>query len=217
MSESSKSTVALGSRTNIFDSQTGEFNLDRNPGDPTTHHHDDQDVEVSSIDEMLDRTRGSHSYVQGVNRERWVAGSILRSYDNPPLFCPECFYSFDAEHELSEPEHYLPLVEFEHNFEKDDPSESSLEIRKHDHRKHRHCPECACISFGGVLGDRDIETYLDIVRWFLDEADVIRESRREEILEATKRRKSIWGQSDDANLERVVREVRYNLDSEDPV
>lgn len=215
----SASSVPLGSRVNIFDSQTGEFDLERDPGDPTKPSHDTDDQADSkhpSVDELLDRDRSNHEYIQGVNREAWVAGSILRSYDNPPLFCPECWYELEAKHELSDPEDHVPLVEVNHDFESVGWLETSIEISKHDHRKHRHCPECGCISFGGVLGDRDIETYLDIVRWILDEADVIRASRREEILEAARRRKSIWGQSDDANMERVVREIRYSLDPENP-
>lgn len=216
----SASSVPLGSRVNIYDSQNEEFDLDRDPGDPTKHCHDptpdEADHDYPSVSELLDQDRGNHDYVQGVNREAWVAGSILRSYDNPPLYCPECWYRFETETELSDPEDHMPLVEVDHDFEKDDPLETSVEVSKHDHRKHRHCPECGCISFGGVLGDRDTETYLDIVRWFLDEADVIRESRREEILEATRRRKSIWGQSDDANMERIVREIRFGLEPESP-
>lgn len=216
-SNSDSLTTTLGARANFFDSQSGEFDLERDPQDPKEPQHDTSEPDPGhpTVDELLDRDRGSHTYVEAVNRESYVAGSILRSYENPPLYCPNCWYAFEEENELSDPEDHMPLVEVNHDFENADLG-TSIEIQKYDHRRHRHCPECSHISFGGVLGDRDIETYVDIVRWFLDEADVVRAARREEILEATRQRKSVWGQSDDANMERVVREVRYNLEPEQP-
>jgi hypothetical protein len=209
---SNSSSVPLGTRTNIFDSETGEFDLDRDPGDPSKASHTDDDP--ASVDELLERDRGSHEYVSGVNREAWVAGSILRSYDNPPLFCPECWHQFEVENELSDPEDHLPLID-RHHTPNAQPGER-VETIRHDHRRHRHCPECGVLSFGGVLGDRETETFMEIVRWFLGETDVIRDSRREDILAAARQRKQQRGQSDDANMERVVREVRYNLDPDFP-
>ncbi|APX00205.1 hypothetical protein CHINAEXTREME_20560 (plasmid) [Halobiforma lacisalsi AJ5] len=211
MSSNSDNTVALGARTNIFDSETGEFDLERSPKDETQPTHDEpegdpeDDPDIPSIDEMLGRG-DTHTQVQGVNRDAWVAGSILRSYGNPPLFCPECWYEYDAACELTEPEHHLPRVEVD--FEYDPTSlESALEITKHDHRRHRHCPECGTISFGGVLGDRGREEFTEVVDFVLEAVDEVIPSRRRRLRENALERKAA-GESDESNMEELVRELR---------
>ncbi len=207
MSSNSNNTVALGSRVNIFDSQTGEFDPERDPKDDTKPSHEDEDSEpdLPSVDEMLDRGN-THTQVAGVNRDAWVAGSILRSYGNPPIFCPECWYEFESKSELTEPEHYVPRIEVDHEFDTES-IEHSLEISKNDHRRHRHCPECNAVSFGGVLGDRDTETFREICEFVFDAVDELVLSRRERLLESALKRKA-EGMSDESNMEQLVRELR---------
>ncbi|AEH36944.1 hypothetical protein [Halopiger xanaduensis] len=132
--------------------------------------------------------------------------SILRSYGNPPLYCPECWYECDAQTELSEPKHHLPRVEVDYNY---DPTslESALEITKHDHRRHRHCPESGTVSFGGVLANCDRETFKEIVDYVLDACDEIVLSRRKRLLDAALERKDA-GEDDESNMEQLVRELR---------
>jgi len=204
-STSDSQTVALGARVNIFDSQAGEFDTGREPKDETKPSHDDGDTETPSIDDMLGRG-DTHTQVQGVNRDAWVAGSILRGYGNPPIFCPECWHEYETGVELSDPEHYLPRVEIDHEF---DPEtlEDSREITKRDHRKHRDCPECGCVSFGGVLGDRGADEFREVVEYVLDAVDELVLSRRERLVDAAMARKH-EGESDTSNMEQLVRELR---------
>ncbi|NUC74956.1 hypothetical protein HTZ84_22080 [Haloterrigena sp. SYSU A558-1] len=206
MSSNSNNTVALGARVNIYDSQTGEFDTERDPKDETKPTHDEPDEpDLPTVDEMLGRGE-THGQVQGVNRDAWVAGSILRSYGNPPIFCPECWYEFEAKSELSDPEHYVPRVEVDHEFDTESLAHS-LEISKNDHRRHRHCPECDAVSFGGVLGDRDTEAFEEVVDIVLDAVDEMVLSRRRMLIERALERKA-EGMSDESNMEHVVRELR---------
>ena len=210
MSSNSNNTVALGARVNIFDSQAGEFDTSRETKDETKPTHDDSaddddSSDIKSIDEMLGRGE-NHTQVQGVNRDAWVAGSILRSYGNPPIFCPECWYELDTESILSDPEHHVPRVEVDHEFDTGS-LEDSLEISKNDHRRHRHCPKCGAVSFGGVLGDRDKETFREIVEYVFDAVDELVLSRRERLLNNALARKE-EGESDESNMEKLVRELR---------
>lgn len=208
MSSNSNNTVALGSRTNIFDSETGEFDTDRNPKDESKPSHDNDEPDepdIPTIDEMLGRG-DTHDQVNGVNRDAWVAGSILRSYGNPPIFCPECWYEFESKSELSEPEHHVPRIDVDHNFDTESLTDS-LEITKHDHRRHRHCPKCGAVSFGGVLGDREKEVFEAILEYVFDAVDELILSRRDRLTESALARKS-EGMSDESNMEQVVRELR---------
>lgn len=207
MSSNSNNTVALGSRVNIFDSQSGEFDLERDPKDETKPTHDDEadETDIPTVDEMLGRGE-THTQVQGINRDSWVAGSILRGYGNPPIYCPECWYEFDTKSELSDAEHYVPRVEVDHEFEPDSLADS-LEVTKHDHRRHRHCPDCGAVSFGGVLGDRDTETFKEICQYVFDAVDELVLSRRQRLLNNALARKA-EGKSDQSNMEQLVRELR---------
>lgn len=213
-SQSDASTVALGSRTNIFDSQSGEFDLDRDPGDPSKPEHDTNDADpedrsVPSMDELLDRDRGHHDYQPGVNREKWIAGTLLRSLGNPSLYCPDCWHELDIEHELSDPEHHLPLVVVDHEFDTS-TAEDSLEVSKNDHRRHRHCDECGCVTFGGVLADRPLPELLEVVDDVLDAVDeIVLSSRRGELKSQVRARKE-QGMSDEANVAELVRDLRYD-------
>ena len=85
--------------------------------------------------------------------------------------------------------------------------EDSLEISKNDHRRHRHCPKCGAVSFGGVLGDRDKETFREIVEYVFDAVDELVMSRRERLLNNALARKA-EGESDESNMEKLVRELR---------
>jgi len=208
MSSNSNNTVALGSRVNIFDSQTGEFDTNRDPKDETKPSHDEEspdEPDIPSVDDMLGRGE-THTQVMGINRDAWVAGSILRSYDNPPIFCPECWHELGAQSELSDPEHYVPHVEVDHEFDTESLAHS-LKISKNDHRKHRHCPECGAVSFGGVLGDRETEIFREICLYVFDAVDELILSRRERLLDSALERKS-EGMSDESNMEQLVRELR---------
>ncbi|QCW05225.1 hypothetical protein [Natrinema pallidum] len=209
MSSNSHNTVALGARTNIFDSETGEFDTERDPKDDSKPSHDGSDDgtvhDFATVDEMLGRGE-THTQVQGVNRDAWVAGSILRSYGNPPIFCPECWHEFDTKSKLSDAEHYVPRIEVDHEFDTESLAHS-LEISKNDHRRHRHCPECGAVSFGGVLGDRDTETFEEILEYVFDAVDELVLSRRRQLTAHALERKAD-GMSDESNMEHVVRDLR---------
>lgn len=218
-SNSDGPTVALGSRVNIFDSESEEFDTERQPGDPSkSSHGDDQEQEFPTVAEMLDRNRGNHEYVSGVNRDHWVAGTILRSLGNPTLHCPECWHEYDRKSELSDPEHHLPTAE--RLFERDEDGrlvyeaqEGGLQsfVQKHDHRRHRHCPECGAVSFGGVLADRSVEDFLDIVDAVFEWFDRTPPSLKEGIRESAIERKVEQDMSDEANMEQIVRQLRHGI------
>lgn len=208
MRSNSNNTVALGSRVNIFDSQTGEFDLGRDPKDESKPAHEPDeldDLDIPSVDEMLGRGM-THDQVEGVNRDAWVAGSILRSHGNPPIFCPECWYEFETSVELSDTEHYVPRIDVDYEF---DPGslEHSLQISKNDHRRHRHCPECGAVSFGGVLGARGTDKFAEVVDWVLDAVGETLATRRKKYRGEALERKAT-GTSDESNMEELVRDIR---------
>lgn len=210
-SDSDGQTTTLGARVNFFDSETGEFDLDRQPGDPTTHRHGhdqgaaDAADELPSIADMLDRN--PEAEVAGVNRDQWVAGSILRTHGNPTLYCPDCWP--EPKVPLSDPEHHLPHAECLRVWD-DDAAEWVQEVIKHDHRRHRACPRCGTISFGGVLADRPTEEFLGVVDAVLDALD-LPSSTRGSLREGAAARKADehWQKGDEANLTQLIREYRY--------
>lgn len=218
MSSNSNSAGAttLGDRVNFFDSQTGEFDLERDPKDPTKPQHDSEpeDGGIRSYDEALDRDRGGHSYAEGTSYQSYVGNSLLHSYGNPVQCCPRCKYEDERYVELSEPLHHLPLVERTYEFN-NDPLETSLKITKNDHRRHRHCTECGYVSFGGTLRPRDLDDLLTLVDVVLDGAsEVVLSSRRNEILRAVRRWKQHRDLDDETILERVILLIQYPLEVE---
>lgn len=217
--ESDVSTATVGDRVNFFDSQTGEFDLDREPNDPSKPTHETEegsegkqdDGDLPTYDELLGRDRGHHDYQTGVNRESWLAGTILRAAGNPSLYCPDCWHELDTASELTDPEHHLPLVVVDHDFDTE-TTDLSLQVSKNDHRRHRHCPECGAVSFGGVLGPRPVDELLDVVDEILDAVDeIVVPSRRENLKAAVRSRKERdQPMSDKENIAELVRDLRYD-------
>ena len=158
----------------------------------------------------VDDDQTGHSKHAGVNRDRWIAGSILRGAPETSLYCPECWS------ELSDPLDHVPRSEVEIEVEDDDGEvvETYTEIRYSDHRRHRHCPTCGEISWGGVLADVETGVFLEIVGRILGAIDVLLDSTRDELLEAARERKSA-GLSDTANVERLLLDVRDGVETDD--
>lgn len=193
---------SLGARSNFFDSQESEdYDLEREPGDDSQPSHGDES----------DQPIGPHhSEVAGVHWHQWVAGHILRSHGNPTILCPACFHELDEMSELTEPRHHLPTMDVDHDFDTDWLTDSRV-VTKHDHRRHRHCPKCGVVSFGGVVADRSEAEFVDVVDAVLDgldERDPIPDARRQELRQAAIRRKE-KGDSDQSNMEDLVRELRF--------
>lgn len=151
--------------------------------------------EAYDVDEEEDDSQPDHG---GIGRERWVAGSILRGAPETSLLCPECWT------ELTDPAHYVEpsRVELE---------DEEIEIRYSDHRKHRRCPSCAEISWGGILADVDAADFLEIVDRVLSALDI--PTGRDDLREAAASRKED-GLSDEANLERLLLDLRYGVDDD---
>jgi len=211
-SPNSDGSVTLGDRCNFFDSQSGEFDLSRDPKDDSQPSHDsiddaDEEIDITPIDEMLDRG-GAHDYVDGVNRDAFVAGTLLRSLGNPPIFCPECWWEFEAEHELSEPQHYLPSSEAVFSYDEEN-SRLIRDIIRNDHRQHRHCPECGVVSFGGKLGDRPADAFAEVLDQILSACKHISGSRIRRLRSNAMHRKRKKGMSDTANVEQMLHEIRF--------
>lgn len=208
-------SATLGDRVNFFDSETGEFDLDREPKDETEPTHDvdepaDPEPDVTPIAEMLGRD-GVHNYCAGVNRDQYVAGTLLRSMGNPSIHCPECFYEFEERNELSEPQHYLPSSEAHYTYDVEN-DELVREIQRHDHRRHRHCPECGVVSFGGIIGDRAIEEFAEVLETVIDAAEKIAGNQGRRAVNAALKRKRDNNLSDMANMEQFLRDIRYGTD-----
>lgn len=151
-----------------------------------------------------DTTDMGHSEHAGVTRDKVIAGTILRGAPETSLVCPHCFT------ELTDPEHYVEPseVEIEITDEAGDVVETRTELRYADHRRHRHCPTCAEIAWGGILADVEAPVFLEIVERVLAAIDApIDADDAEALLEGARERKSA-GLSDEANLERVLLDVR---------
>jgi hypothetical protein len=143
-----------------------------------------------------------HAELQGVSREGYIAGSILRSAGDPTLVCPVCFEELEATTDLSDPEDYVPPSEV---VVEDEDGECWTEEWYADHRRHRHCESHGHIVWGGILQDREREAFIDIVEHVLDFCD-LRESRRDDLLGKAISRKD-RGLSDEANMETLIHEL----------
>jgi hypothetical protein len=208
-SQSDISTTALGSRANIYDSEGNEWDTTRDPEDPSDQTHDPDSPSVTSVESMLDRDIGHHDYYAGIDRAEYIAGTLLRELGNPTIFCPNCHHELECETELSDPLHHMPLVEVDHEFDPEE-NDDSREVSKNDHRRHRHCPECNVVTFGGVVAPRDTSEFVEVVGMVLDAVDeIVPETRRTELIADAHARKQ-RGMSDQANMEHLVMELKTN-------
>jgi len=146
MSEST--SPALGSRENYF------------AVDDERYEGDDQPA--------------GHVEKTGVNREAFIAAQILRRAAGARLLCPHCWHELEdddrREVELTDPLHYVAPSEVEIETEADD--DPITERRYTDHRRHRRCPQCSQVVWGGVLADRPREELLAVVDEVLEVFDV---------------------------------------------
>lgn len=145
-------------------------------------------------------TPQGHADLPGVSRLEFVARSILLSAADPTLLCPRCHEEADRAAPLSDPEDYVPES-------KVTLEDGQVVVRYADHRRHRHCTECGYLSWGGILQDRDGETFLAIVSDVLDIAD-LPASTREVIYRNAQSRKA-RGMGDQSNMESVIYEIEH--------
>lgn len=168
--------------------------------EPTAEAYDvdDADEETASADHA------------GIARDRWISGTILRGAPETSILCPQCYT------ELTDPEHYVEPSEVELELEDDDGEiETVTELRYADHRRHRHCPECAEVAWGGLLADVEKPVFLEIVDRVLSAlGHALRDETRSDLRESAADRKSA-GLSDVANLERLLIELRTGVLEDD--
>lgn len=159
--------------------------------------------------EDLEVEHPEHGELQGITRERWIAGKLLRG-PSATLYCPKCYHEDEVSIELSDPEHYVPESELE--LEADDGEIISIPLYG-DYRRHRHCTGdcCGYVSWGGLLADRPMSEFLELVRTVLVELDVPERYRNELVARAQSRKAR--GQRDERNMEAVLRELRYGADA----
>lgn len=154
-----------------------------------------------------------HEELPGVGREEWVAGKLLRGPD-ATLYCPECWNDRDRAVELSDPVCHVPPSEVKIVLDEVDGGEFvSITVPVYtDHRRHRHCTASGCgyVSWGGILADRPMAEFLEIVEGVLVEAN-LPSSQRVAILAAAQSRKA-GGQRDETNMERVLYEIAWGPD-----
>ncbi|QZP37068.1 hypothetical protein [Halobaculum magnesiiphilum] len=196
----------LGSRENFFAFEAGEY------------ERDDQEPQ-------------GHTVKAGVNREGWIAKSILFRHPNADVLCPHCFHEFEAIAELSDPEDYVDrsriVVDERYlgaptDAEPDEGEQLDLsaladggysllrelatEERYADHRRHRYCPDCGLISFGGLLADLPTDQFREVVGHVLDAVGHVPDGRRQDLRSDAMDRKR-GGLSDVANVETLVRDL----------
>lgn len=202
----------MSSDTNVERSETSGVEGRPTLGSRENYWGGSEDPTADAYDVDDDGGERTHSEHAGIARDRWIASSILRGAPETSILCPECWS------ELSEPRHYVEesAVELELEDDAGDVVETITEIRYADHRRHRECPTCAEISWGGVLADVETEVFLSIVERVLDAISGrhgLRESKVDELREAAATRKSA-GLSDEANLERLLIDVRTGVSEE---
>ena len=191
MSADSQERPALGSRDNYWGDQSYA-------AEPDATEDDD-----------------SHREIPGVSWESYVAGNVLRQNPDVKLFCPVCYYELPDEDEgadsiaveLSDPEDYVAPSNVER--EADDGT-VFVERRYSDHRRHRHCPRCSHIVWGGKLGDVSTESFLTVVDEVLGALD-LPPSQRQRLRSNAQSRKA-RGLSDESNMETLLHELRYGTD-----
>lgn len=154
-----------------------------------------------------------HVELPGVNKDTFVAKTILLSYLGAVVYCPSCFHDRDQRVPLDDPSEYVPHSRVVEEVDRDAIAgvETFIKELYGDHRQHRVCPSCGTVSWGGILADRETGVFLEIVQWFLSVCDTP-ESRAEALVaEAHSRKSNGWG--DQSNLERVVSDLRNPSES----
>jgi len=196
-SPSPSDSDTLGSRENFFDVENGGYQ-------PT-----DADEETVG-----------HVEKPGITWESYVAGTILRQNPDADLYCPVCAYELPEDQQrhvrLSDPEDYVPPAEVERQRERRTPDGDSeliewTETRYTDHRRHRYCPECSTIVWGGILSDVPRESFLAVVDEVLAAVGHVPPGRKRDLRDAADARKQ-KGVSDQSNVEQLLVELEHGLD-----
>lgn len=161
MSSNTATAPALGSRENFWGANESD-------DDPATGHDDSQ---------------------FGTDRYDWVAGHLLRSHPDATLLCPHCRHELPEDDQrdvpLSEPMHYVEPS----RVDVDADGKTKTEWWYTDHRRHRHCPECGHIGWGGVLQPFNTEALLECVSGVLDYLE-LPDSREQELFGRAQSRKA---------------------------
>lgn len=155
-----------------------------------------------------------HAELPGVNKPWYMAKTILLSHPEAEVYCPTCFNERDAAVVLDDPEEYVPETHtlIDEEGEPVDPwdpanrrpdTNTIVKRMYSDRRRHRVCPSCGYVSWGGVLAEMDMATFIDTVRHFLHVVDV--QLDVEEIVGDAQSRKS-RDVPDIENMRRVVNE-----------
>jgi len=145
--------------------------------------------------EPLDDSRPEHSSEtassSGSNKDEWIALGIL--LDGATRYCYNCEEERDVETELDMRE----LAPRECEGRRDVTPATALKWT---------CPECGYQSLGGVLADRSIPEFLDVVDEVLDAIGGVPDTRRRELRgEALSRKRR--GVDDRANLTVLLSEL----------
>ena len=116
--------------------------------------------------ESADRDPQGHIEKPGTDKLQWIATSILYRAQGATVVCPECYTEYELVNELSEPSEYVPSSVLSEDDEAQLQLGSGLSPARRaytDHRRHRYCPSCGLVAWGGVLLDRPQELFVEIV------------------------------------------------------
>lgn len=164
------------SRSNHFDSESGEYDVDREPLDDSEPYHPDG---------------GSSSSTS--SKEEWIAFGIL--LDSSTRYCPHCLKADDEERPLEDKEHTAR----EHELD-DKVIELPYTALKWT------CRKCGCQCFGGIVPDRSLEAFDEVLSEVLDAIGHVPDSRRRELrAEALARKRR--GVDDRSNLSELLAEL----------
>lgn len=162
--------------------------------------------------------RGGHDPSTGTDKLQWIATSILYRAPGAVVVCPECYVEFELENELTDPSVYVPESVLTDD-DGDDTTNGSTPtqisgtgaapVRRayEDHRRHRYCPECGLVAWGGILLDRPQEQFVAVVEDVLDVADLPPSLTTRIYSRADARKKKQWG--DKKNLRRTLHEIKH--------
>ncbi|QLH83407.1 hypothetical protein [Halosimplex pelagicum] len=168
-------------RSNFFSSAGGEYDPDREPLDDSEPTHD--------------RATASSS-----NKDEWIAMGIL--LDGATRTCPNCYEDHDPDDGVGEEPLGVILADKEHAPRE---CEGRKTVTPATALKWT-CSECGYQCFGGILEDRTIPEFLEVVDEVLDAVGRVPDKTRRELRgEALARKRN--GVDDRANMTVLISEL----------
>ena len=167
-------------------------------GEQDDEPDDEHEAVVTPTDRRWDKAQPTAD--QRERQAAFIAYRALREF-GAEVLCPECLYDRQRPVTLDDPEHYVEpcLVEFD----------GQIRWFYTDHRRHRACPTCSLITWGGPLSQLETEQLAaaaDYILEFVDQKFTLSDSQREKLLNDVRSRKIGADLTDERNLVRMVQD-----------